>query len=113
MTDHDPAPPRRRRPSPSATGSAAGRPSTPAARDARASRDSGGAAGPAAGPTALRDRWWWSPTLSIVIGLVVVGYQLDPLRGANPLWGNWVVAALGLGVAVWGVVRLVRAARSR
>ena len=63
--------------------------------------------------TALRDRWWWSPTLSIVIGLVVIGYQLEPLQGSNPLWGNWVVAALGLAVAVYGGVRLLHAHRSR
>ena len=63
--------------------------------------------------TALRDRWWWSPTLSIVIGLVVIGYQLDPLRGGDAVWGNWLVAGLGAALAVWGAVRLAQAARTR
>ena len=63
--------------------------------------------------TALRDRWWWSPTLSIVVGAVVIGYQWEVLTGPDPLWASWVVAALGLAVAVWGAVRLLRAYRSR
>ena len=107
MTDHDPAP--RGTPRPSAKGSAARRPQGPTPP----TRPPAGPASAAAGPTALRDRWWWSPTLSIVIGLVVIGYQLEPLRGPDALWGNWLVAALGAAVSVWGVVRLVRAARAR
>ena len=67
----------------------------------------------AAPSTGLRDRWWWSPTLSIVLGAVVIGYQLDAIRGPNPLWMNWVVAALGLAVVVHGGVRLLRAHRER
>ena len=63
--------------------------------------------------TAVRDRWWWSPTLAIVIGGVVIGYQVEALRGPNPLVLNWVVAALGLAVAVYGAVGLLRAYRSR
>lgn len=96
MTDRDPAArPRTARPSPAGTPTRRPRPAEPVTG------------------TALRDRWWWSPTLSIVIGLVVIGYQLEPLRGPDAIWGNWVVAGLGLAVAVWGAVRLVRAARSR
>ncbi|WP_129337132.1 hypothetical protein [Cellulomonas endophytica] len=67
----------------------------------------------ASGGTALRDRWWWSATLWLVLGLAVIGYQVEPLRGTNPLWANWLVAGLGLLVAAYGGVRLVRAARSR
>ena len=67
----------------------------------------------AAPSTSLRDRWWWSPTLSIVVGAVVIGYQLEAIRGPNPLWMNWVVAGLGLAVAVYGLVGLLRAHRSR
>jgi hypothetical protein len=102
MTDHDS--PARRTPGPSARGSASRRASTPA---------SGDPAGAAAGPTALGDRWWWSPTLSIVIGAVVIGYQLEAIRGPNPLALNWVVAGLGLAVAVYGAVGLLRAHRAR
>ncbi|WP_129337304.1 hypothetical protein [Cellulomonas endophytica] len=68
---------------------------------------------PGSGGTALRDRWWWSPTLWLVLGLAVAGYQVEPLRGTSALWANWLIAGLGLLVAVYGAVRLVRAARSR
>ena len=61
------------------------------------------------GPTSLRDRWWWSPALSIVLGLAVAGYQWGPLTGSGGFWGNWLIAAIGVGVAVSGVLRLVRA----
>ena len=67
----------------------------------------------AAPSTALRDRWWWSPTLSIVIGAVVIGYQVEAIRGPDPIWMNWVVAGLGLVVVVHGAVRLLQAHRSR
>jgi len=60
-------------------------------------------------PTALRDRWWWSPVLSIVVGLVVIGYQWEQLTGPGGISLNWVVAAIGAAVALTGVVRLVRA----
>ncbi|WP_298457601.1 hypothetical protein [uncultured Cellulomonas sp.] len=94
MTDHDPDRPRRpspaRGPHPAAPGPA-----------------------PAAPGTALRDRWWWSPTLALVIGAVVVGYQLDALRGPDPVWLNWLVAGLGLAAAGYGIVTLLRAYRSR
>ncbi len=106
MTDRDPAP----RSAADRAKATRRTPRVPAG--STAGTPAGATAGATAG-TALRDRWWWSPTLSIVIGLVVIGYQLDPLRGDNPLWGNWLVAALGAAVAVWGAVRLVRAARSR
>jgi hypothetical protein len=69
-------------------------------------------ASPAAGAT-LRDSWWWSPTLAVVVGLVVAGYQLDSLRSPDPLWISWVVAAIGVVVALVGLVRLVRAYLSR
>lgn len=91
---------------------AASRPPADPTPSASTSPSSDPTTSPSSG-TALRDRWWWSPTLSIVIGLVVIGYQLDPLRGDNPLWGNWLVALLGAAVAGWGAVRLVRAARAR
>jgi len=69
--------------------------------------------GPDSPAPALRDRWWWSPTLWTVVGLVVVGYQVEALRGPDPLWLNWVVAGLGLALAVYGAGRLLQAYRSR
>ena len=59
-------------------------------------------------PMALQDRWWWSPTLSLVLGVVIVGMQWPSLRTGG-VWLNWVVGALGAVVAVFGLVRLLRA----
>ena len=67
---------------------------------------------PTAG-TALRDSWWWSPTLMLVVGIVVAGYQLDSLRSPDPLWVSWAVAGVGVLVALIGLVRLASAYRSR
>jgi amino acid transporter len=60
------------------------------------------------GPTSGQHSWWWSPTVAIVIGIVVITFQVGPLT-AGGLWLNWVVAALGIVLAANGVVRLVRA----
>jgi hypothetical protein len=86
------------------------RPDTPAASS------SGSPAAPGATTSAgdtLRDSWWWSPTLAVVVGLVVTGYQVPSLRGPDPLWISWVVAGTGVVVALVGAVRLLRAYRSR
>ncbi|GAA2723537.1 hypothetical protein [Cellulomonas aerilata] len=76
--------------------------------DATSPRDD--APGPGQG---LRDTWWWSPTLALVVGLVVVGYQLPSLRSPEPLWISWVVAGVGAVVALVGLAQLLRAYRSR
>jgi hypothetical protein len=143
MTDRDPAGPRRTPKKPAPVDPAAGAPAprrsraaaapggTPPSADAPSadapsadapsadapSADAPSADAPSAeappASTALRDRWWWSPTLMIVVGLVVIGYQLEPLRSSNAVWGNWAVAALGLVVVVHGAVQLHRAHRAR
>ena len=95
MTDRDPTPPAR-----------------PLRGTGKRLPDAAATDSPTSG-TSLRDRWWWSPTFAVVVGLVVVGYQLGPIRGGDALWLNWLVAALGLGVAVYGAVGLLRAYRSR
>ena len=61
------------------------------------------------GPIALSDRWWWSPTLCLVVGIVVVVWQVSSLTSSSGLWLNWLVAALGTASALYGLVTLVRA----
>jgi len=60
-------------------------------------------------PTSVRDNWWWSPAVSLVIGIVVVGFQVGSLTGGGGVWLNWVVAGAGIALAASGVARLVRA----
>lgn len=61
-----------------------------------------------AAPILLQDRWWWSPTLSLVLGGVITAMQVSALRNGG-VWLNWLVAAVGTAVAVSGLVRLLRA----
>lgn len=56
----------------------------------------------------LQDRWWWSATLSLVLGIVIVMLQFPSLQTGG-VWLNWVVAVIGAAVAVFGLVRLIRA----
>lgn len=60
-------------------------------------------------PTSVRDNWWWSPAVALVIGVVIVMLQIGPLTASGGVWLNWVVAGLGIALAASGVVRLVRA----
>jgi len=60
-------------------------------------------------PTSVRDNWWWSPAFALVAGIAVAGFQVKSLTGSGGVWLNWVVAAIGVGLAASGVVRLVRA----
>ena len=60
-------------------------------------------------PTSVRDNWWWSPAFAIVIGVVVVLFQVGPITGSGGVWLNWVVAGVGIALAANGVVRLIRA----
>ena len=62
----------------------------------------------AAAPILLQDRWWWSPTLSLVLGGVITAMQVSALRTGG-VWLNWLVAAIGTAVAISGLVRLLRA----
>lgn len=59
-------------------------------------------------PTSVRDNWWWSPAVAIVIGVAVVAFQVSPIRDSGGVWLNWVVAGIGIALAASGVVRLVR-----
>jgi hypothetical protein len=61
------------------------------------------------GPIALADRWWWSSTLSLGLGIVVVVLQVQSLTSGSAVWLNWVVAALGTAAALYGLVGLLRA----
>jgi amino acid transporter len=60
-------------------------------------------------PTSIRDNWWWSPSIGIVIGVVVVLFQVGPIRDTGGIWLNWVVAGLGIALAATSLARLVRA----
>jgi ABC-type uncharacterized transport system permease subunit len=59
-------------------------------------------------PATVRDNWWWSPAVALVIGVVVVMLQAQSLTGSGGHLLNWVVAGLGVALAASGVVRLVR-----
>jgi len=59
-------------------------------------------------PVLLQDRWWWSPTLSLVLGGVITVMQVQALLDGG-VWLNWLVAAVGTAVAAFGLVRLLRA----
>ncbi|HEY3547493.1 MAG TPA: hypothetical protein VGK17_15585 [Propionicimonas sp.] len=62
-----------------------------------------------AGNQPLSGRWWWSPALMLVVGVVVTGYQTGPIRSGNGIVLNWVMAVIGVAVAVAGLVSLRRA----
>lgn len=59
-------------------------------------------------PILLQDRWWWSSTLSLVLGGVITVMQVQALQNGG-VWLNWLVAAVGTAVAGSGLVRLLRA----
>jgi hypothetical protein len=65
------------------------------------------------GPTSPRDRWWFSPTLQVVAGAAVVGFQWGPITDGTANWLNWVVAGAGAVVALLGATAWVRALRER
>ncbi|RYV50702.1 hypothetical protein [Pengzhenrongella frigida] len=60
-------------------------------------------------PTSIRDNWWWSPSFAIVIGVVVVLFQVGPINDSGGVWLNWAVAGIGIALAATGAARLVRA----
>lgn len=64
------------------------------------------------GRPALDTRWWWSPALMIVVGVVVIGYQVSAYRGEGGIWLNGVMIVVGAGVVVAGLVSLRRAHRA-
>ena len=60
-------------------------PDVPATTDAQTADL--GSSEPAA-PILLQDRWWWSPTLSLVLGGVITAMQVSALRTGG-VWLNW------------------------
>ncbi len=63
---------------------------------------------PDARPTPLTTRWWWSAGLMTVIGVAVVAYQWNTDRHEHGRVGNYLVAVLGAGVALFGAWQLWR-----
>ncbi|NTW41413.1 MAG: hypothetical protein HGA44_16305 [Cellulomonadaceae bacterium] len=66
-----------------------------------------------AGNKPLDTRWWWSASLMIVVGLVVIGYQAKVLMAGTGIALNWVMVVIGAVVVGWGVVDLIKDARAR
>lgn len=62
-----------------------------------------------AGNRPLTTRWWWSPALMIVVGGVVIGYQVSAYVGEGGIFLNGVMIAVGAAVVVAGLVSLRRA----
>ncbi len=58
-------------------------------------------------PSSLTTRWWWSSGLWIVAGAAIAYYQWTGIQ-AGGVWGNYVLGAVGVGLAVAGLVRLWR-----
>ncbi|MDO8107742.1 hypothetical protein Q6348_11095 [Isoptericola sp. b441] len=63
-------------------------------------------------PAPLTTRWWWSAGVMTVIGVAVVAYQWQPIVTSTAVWGNYAVAVLGAGVALYGAWQLWRDWRS-
>ena len=59
-------------------------------------------------PFNVADRWWWSGTFRAVLGVVIAYLQWGPISEGIANWMNWVMVAVGIAVAIWGVVDLIR-----
>ncbi|WP_182113917.1 MULTISPECIES: hypothetical protein [unclassified Actinotalea] len=66
-----------------------------------------------AGNRPLTTRWWWSPALMIVVGAVVIGYQVSAYVGEGGIFLNGVMIVIGAAVMVAGFVSLRRAHREQ
>lgn len=64
---------------------------------------------PAARPTSLTERWWWSSALWIVGGGAIAWYQWPVIQDGTAIWANWLMVGVGVVLAVLGLVRLWRA----
>lgn len=62
-----------------------------------------------AGNRPLDTRWWWSPALLVVVGVVVIWFQWSAIGAGSGIALNWVMVAIGAGVVIAGLVSLRRA----
>lgn len=53
--------------------------------------------------------WWWSPGLMVVVGVVVVGFQVQAYTAGGGTVLNAIMIAIGVAVAATGLVQLWRA----
>ena len=61
---------------------------------------------PAPASRSLDARWWWSSSLPVIVGLVVIGYQVSAFADGVGTWANGAMIALGGAVALWGLAGL-------
>ncbi|MBX9245085.1 hypothetical protein ICW40_09735 [Actinotalea ferrariae] len=66
-----------------------------------------------AGNQPLDQRWWWSPALMIVVGVVVIAFQVSAYTGDGGTWLNAVMIAVGAAVVVAGLFSLRKAHRTK
>ena len=64
-------------------------------------------------PLPVGQRWWFSPMMMVVAGGAVAAFQWGPVSGGTANWLNWLVAAAGIGVLVFGAAWFVRESRRR
>ncbi|MBC7289752.1 MAG: hypothetical protein H5T83_00270 [Actinotalea sp.] len=62
---------------------------------------------------AVHERWWWTGTFRAVLGGIVVGYQWPVLTSGEASVWNWVLAAAGAAVLVWGASMVLTEYRRR
>lgn len=67
--------------------------------------------GPDAPP--VHERWWWTGTFRAVLGGIVVGYQWPVLTSGDASTWNWVLAAVGAVIVVWGASMVLTEYRRR
>lgn len=61
----------------------------------------------------LHARWWWSASLPLIVGVVVIGFQISAYRDGGGMWLNAVMIVVGAAVAISGLVGLKKAHAER
>jgi len=56
----------------------------------------------------LHANWWWSGALWIVAGGAIAYYQWPVIQSGESIWANYLMAAVGIALAVVGAYRLWR-----
>lgn len=79
--------------------------------DARPADDAARPDGPTTPP--VPQRWWWTGTFRAVLGGIVVGYQWPVLTSGDASVWNWVLAAVGAVIVVWGASMVLAEYRRR